>query len=638
MSGFAGIVYLDGRPVVPAVVEEMVRPLARRGPHGSNVWTNSSAGLGHAALHATPETLHEQQPLVDPTGRWVITADLRIDNRDELIDALDLNEPAITDAQLALDAYRKWGSACVDHLLGDFALVIWDRTERTLFGARDHLGIKPFYYHHQHGRMFVCGSDPDALLAVPEVPRRINESRIADFLVPALEGSDKTSTFYQEIFRLPAAHYITVSPVEMRIRNYWAPDPARELRFARDEEYTEAFREIFGGAVRNRMRSDGPVAVMLSGGLDSAAVAGFAAESEPTGLKTYSCLLRDAGECVETPYVHAMTDHLAGEAKFIFDDELDGLSALVDDHFNRSNDLFDFADIPLVVYDGAKDDGVHVVLDGVDGDVVAAANALYLTEYARAGHARGFVAATSGYANYYGFTRRATVGLWWEQGVKPLIRPRLPDAWREQWRKGRSPGEGDNLHWDHELLKDSLIGHEFAEQIGLAEKLITVTGDTEWGDRPFRENDAITLNAPIISAALERYDRTAASRSIEARHPFFDKRVVEFCLALPLAIKEQGGWAKSIVRRASAGLIPDEILWRRHANSNLNTEIFVRLMNSRRDQMVETIRTGLKEISGHVNHACLSEALDAVSAGTTRSDPVWKVYQAIRLLYWLRRN
>ena len=638
MSGFAGIVYLDGRPAEPAVVKEMLRPLERRGPHGSNVWTDEGAGLGHAAFHATPEALHEHQPMVDATGRWVITADLRLDNRDELIRALDTNATPVTDAELALDAYCKWGSACIEHLLGDFALVIWDRAERTLFGARDHLGIKPFYYHHEGGRRFLCGSDPDALLAVADGPFRINESRIADFLVPALEGSDKTSTFYQEIFRLPAAHIIAVSPTEMRIHKYWTPDPGPELRLARDEEYTEVFRELFGAAVRSRMRCAGSAAVMLSGGLDSAAVAGFADAGRPQELRTYSCLLRDAERCVEAPYVQAMTDHLAAQAGVIFDDELEGLAALVDEHFNRTSDLFDFADIPLIVYDRANHDGVRVVLDGVDGDVVAAANALYLTEYARAGQARRFLAATSDYATYYGFTRRGLARLWWDQGVKPLLRPRLPGVWRERWRKGSSPGRDQVLRWDHELLTDSLINHEFAERIGLAEKLVTLTGDTEWGDRPFRENDALTLNAPIISAALERYELTASSRSIEARHPFFDKRVVEYCLALPLAVKEQGGWAKSIVRLAGEGLIPDQVRWRRHAQSNLNAVFFARLMDPRREQMVETIRTGLKEISGYVNHASLNGALDAVSAGTTRPEPVWKVYQALRLLSWLRRN
>lgn len=638
MSAFAGIYYLDGRLAEPSRFEAMLRPMERRGPDGIQVWTGGPVGLGHGELYTTPESLHEKQPHLVENGRWAIVADLRLDNRAVLLTQLGADASS-SDAALALSAYRKWGPACAEHLLGDFAFAIWDRATRTIFGARDHLGLKPFYYHRQAGRSFVFGSDPSALLTVTDVPRQINEARIADYLVPELEGSDKTSTFYREIFRLPPAHTISVSPTEIQVRAYWALDAAKELRLDREEDYSEAFREIFAEAVNCRLRSAGPVGAMLSGGLDSAAVVGFASHRGSPELKTYSCLRRDASRCCETQFVNAVVRSSKVEATSIYDDEVGQLDQLVEDHFAAGTDLFDFADIPLIAYDRASRDGIRVMLDGVDGDVVTAANAIYLTEVARKGNTRAFLSAASGYADYYGLSRASAAGLIWEQGIKPKVKARLPESAREGWRQLRGQtGAAGPLHWNGAILGASLIDLEFAERIGLAEKLSTLNGDTRWGDRSSRENDAQTLNAPFVTAAIERYDRLAASRSIEARHPFFDKRVVEFCLALPLEIKQSGGWAKMIVRRAAERLVPDEIRWRRHSQANLNQHFFVSLMGPGREQMVSIVRNGLKELSGYVNHSKLSEALAENSVGASHPHSLWNVYQALRLLVWLRRQ
>lgn len=634
MSAIAGLYYLDGRPAESSVVKRMLPPLERRGPDGFKYWTDGPAGFGYARLCTTPGSINEIQPYVIENGRWAVVADLRLDNREELMTRL-VADAAPSDAALVLSAYRKWGDTCAEHLLGDFAFAIWDREARTIFGARDHLGLKPFYYHRANGRLFVFGSDPSALLEVPDVLPRINESRIVDYLVPELEGSDKTSTFYRDIFRLPPAHTITVSPSDIKIRAYWRLDATKELRLPREEDYTEAFRELFTDAVDRRTQSTGRAGVMLSGGLDSAAVVGFAREK----LNTYSCLMREAEKCPETTCVAAIVRSAKIDAKFIYDDEVDHLDRLVEDHFATGTDLFDFADIPLIAYERARRDGIRVMLDGVDGDVVAASNALYLTEVARSGSPRQFLSAASGYADYYGLSRRSSARLVWAQGIKPKVKARVPESAREAWRRVRgSTWVAGSLNWHDPVLRDSLIDREFAEKLGLVDKLSTLNGDTRWGDRSSRENDAQTVNAPFVTAAIERYDRLAATLSIEARHPFFDKRVVEFCLSLPLEIKQSGGWAKLIVRRAADGLVPDEIRWRRHSRENLNQHFFVKLMGSRRDILISNVRNGLKELNGYVNHSKLSEAMAENSAGASYPYSLWKIYQALRLLVWLRRQ
>jgi asparagine synthase (glutamine-hydrolysing) len=173
VSGVVGVYFLDGKPLDRGLLERMTDSISHRGPDGADIWNNGPVGLGHRMLWTTPESLHEQLPLEDKTAKIVLTADARIDNRDELIEALDLTgQPGweISDGELILRAYEKWGEQCPENLLGDFVFAIWDERKQRLFLARDHFGVKPLYYYRSD-RVFVFASEIKALLCVPEVPR-----------------------------------------------------------------------------------------------------------------------------------------------------------------------------------------------------------------------------------------------------------------------------------------------------------------------------------------------------------------------------------------------------------------------------------------------------------------------------------
>jgi asparagine synthase (glutamine-hydrolysing) len=166
--------------------------------------------LRGARTRSAPAT-PEKQPLVNQRGNLVITADCRIDNRDELISALQYDKyPAekITDAQLILGAYEKWGEACPEYLLGISRSLFGMQGEQTLFCARDHYGVKPFHYYISP-HIFVFASEIKALLSLPQIPQEINETKVGHFLISFL--SDNNSTLYKNIFRLPAGHSITVN-------------------------------------------------------------------------------------------------------------------------------------------------------------------------------------------------------------------------------------------------------------------------------------------------------------------------------------------------------------------------------------------------------------------------------------------
>ena len=167
MSGIAGAYYsFDGRPVEKTDIEKMLNIIVHRGPDGSRIWTDGPIGFGHRMLWTTPESLNEKLPFSNKTEELSITADARIDNRDELISTFDLpgrSRQTIADSELILTAFEKWGEGCPERLLGDFSFAIWDSRKNRLFCARDHMGIKPFYYYLSD-KLFVFASEIKALL------------------------------------------------------------------------------------------------------------------------------------------------------------------------------------------------------------------------------------------------------------------------------------------------------------------------------------------------------------------------------------------------------------------------------------------------------------------------------------------
>ena len=347
MSGILALHHFDGRPVEPTDLRDMASLLERRGPDGTGLWHEGPVGLGHTLLATTPELAFERQPVVDHASGCAITADVRLDNRDDLLAALRLTDRAdsVGDAGLLLAAYLAWGDACVERLLGDFAFALWDPRARRLFCARDHMGMRPLCYHHTPGKLLAVASEPRAILVLERVPYRINAGRIADYLVNELEGIDKTSTFFEGVYRLPPAHTLVATDQDVRIECYWTLEPGDELLLPSDEAYAEAFLEVFTEAVRCRLSSVGPVGAMLSGGMDSGSVVAVArglltAESRGP-LRTYSAVGPDPATCVETRAIHAALTMDGLVPRMVRHDRLDELMPELDELTWNLDEPFD---------------------------------------------------------------------------------------------------------------------------------------------------------------------------------------------------------------------------------------------------------------------------------------------------------
>lgn len=298
MSGIIGILNIDGSPVDRTLLARLTTYLAFRGPDAQETWSQGPVGLGHALFQTVDDTRPDSQPLSLDGQVW-ITADARIDGRAELRQELrshgchDLED--VPDVELILHAYLAWGEECVKHLLGDFAFAIWDGRRRQLFCARDHFGVKPFYYA-QVENCLVFSNTLDCVRLHPRVSDELNDLAVADFLLFNYNQDQATTTF-ADIWRLPPAHYLTWRQGFLGPARYWSlPLIDRPLKYSRPQDYVEHFKALLTQAVADRLRTR-RLGVALSGGLDSSTVAALARNllgrrSAPFDLRAY-CVVYD---------------------------------------------------------------------------------------------------------------------------------------------------------------------------------------------------------------------------------------------------------------------------------------------------------------------------------------------------------
>jgi asparagine synthase (glutamine-hydrolysing) len=355
----------------------------------SGVWRDGAIGLGQKITFDGPESIKWTQPLVHED--LVVTADARIDNRGELIAALDLGKrPAkdIPDDLLIACSYQKWGKSCPIRLIGEYSFAIWDKTARELFCARDAMGVKPFYYYLAEGAI-IFGSTIRSLLSVPFVPRELSEIRMVNHLV--YNADDKESTFYKDIFRLPGGHCLSVSSAGSRKWQFWDLDADRELDLRSDDEYAGAFRELFTEAVNCRLRGAKPVGTFLSGGMDSSSLTCVARDllkkSDRGPLHSFSSVFPKMAEkdrrIDESHYQKLVVDAGGIVHHPVITDAINPLHEHLWDGDEPSS-LFNTYLLQTILAQARKSD-VQVMLDGIDGDSTISHGTRYITELARRG-------------------------------------------------------------------------------------------------------------------------------------------------------------------------------------------------------------------------------------------------------------
>ncbi len=288
MTALAGLWHYDGRPDAADGCARMLAAQKLYGHHDGAQWSNSDVALGRRLMRMLPEDAFDRQPLIGGGGRYVLIADVRLDNRGELTEALRISEAQariVCDAAVLLAAFERWGEACLEHLIGDYAFAVWDSDRRRVLLARDPLGQRSLHYHRGN-KLFAFASMPKGLHALTEVPYAPNEERIAEFL--ALIPETGTQSFFHGIERVEPGHVVVITVDSLSTRRHWQPSQ-RRIALPRSEDYSDALRDLLDQSVRCRLRGADNVGVFLSGGLDSGAVAATAARLlAPSGRRVFA--------------------------------------------------------------------------------------------------------------------------------------------------------------------------------------------------------------------------------------------------------------------------------------------------------------------------------------------------------------
>lgn len=559
MCGIAGQMKLDGAPVNRDQLRSMISTLQHRGPDAAGVHIDGSLGFAHSRLSII-DLQGGAQPMCTVDRRLWITFNGEIFNYVELREELLAKGHVFatrSDTEVILNAYREFGSECVQRFNGQWAFAIWDAEKRELFLSRDRMGIRPLYYTHAAGCFFFA-SEIKALLACPEVPAEID-----------LEGLDQIFTFwvtlapkttFKNIFQLPPASNLTIKNGEFRSWRYWTPSYAEALDVtdSNEERLAEELLGLLEDATRIRLRSDVPVGAYLSGGIDSTVTTALAKSIVKDRLRSFSITFEDA-EFDESQYQNEASSFLSTQHSNICCSSADIARVFPEVVRHTEQPIIRTAPAPMFILSNlVHESGFKVVLTGEGADEVLGG---------------------------YDIFKEAKIRRFWGQHpdsqwrflllkrLYPYMQniQRQPTAYLKHFFRATpddlaSPFFSHLPRWDLtskiKILFSEEAGNALAEANWLRALEDALPSDygswTYFGRAEYLESQHL-LPGYILSS---QGDRMAMAHSVEGRYPFLDYRVVEFAARLPASLKMKALDQKHLLKAAVRGRIPDSILRR----------------------------------------------------------------------------
>jgi asparagine synthase (glutamine-hydrolysing) len=535
--------------------------LRQYGPDKDDVIAQDNVGFVHALMRMTPEDRYDHQPTRGAAGT-MITADLRIDNRDELLDRLSLDRHHVTDwsdARLLLFAWEKVGDRIFAMLRGPFAVAIWDGRQRSLTLARDHLGLNVLMWHRDK-HSFAFATMPNGLFAFDNVRRELSEEKIADFLV--LNHADHAGTIYRNIFRIPPAHLMRVGPDgSLELRRYWTLDEIAPVRLKSDAAYAEGLRERLDCAVRRQMRSLHPVGALLSGGLDSSSVVALAARALAekrqrlpafTGVprRGFDGPVPDGSYADETPFVEAIKDKVGNvDVHYVHNNECDDFAALERFFIALNGPVRNPSNFgwTLGALEQARRQNCRVLLGGLHGNSTISWDG-WSQAVSHLLHGR-FLLAHRQWRLFYRSTPLSRSVAFKKLFIDPLI-PLPLGNWIDRRRR---PNHAAAWH-DH-----SPIRVDFANAMAVERRARKAGHDFLYRVR--RDERAQGLGQ--VDYLGDWHAAEKAVTGVEVRDPTADLDVVSYCFGIPPEQFLAEGTDRSLVRRAMWGLLPEAVLTNR---------------------------------------------------------------------------
>jgi asparagine synthase (glutamine-hydrolysing) len=603
----------SGEPSAPDDLERVHRTFLPYGPDGGNTYSGGGASILYRAFHTTKESRSETQPLVLSCGA-VLTWDGRLDNRAELLNLLDgglLN--AATDVSIVAAAYQRSGVDCFRRLIGDWALSLWNPIERSLVLAKDPIGARHLYYSVASDHL-AWSSLLEPLVLFAERELVLDEEYIAGWLA---SFPDAQLTPYLAIRSVPPSCYVRLEPGRRSIRRYWDFDPSKRIRYTTDGEYEEQFRTLFMQAVRRRLRSDSTILAELSGGMDSSSIVCVAdtitAQGAADTLQIDTLSYYDDSEphWNERPYFESVERQrgragfhidVGGQQSFAAPPEGDSFAATPGSVRGRPTRASRQFSICLA------SQGSRVLLSGVGGDEVMG----------------GVPAPALELMDLLATARFATLA-------------RQLKAWALNKRKP----------WFH-LLFEATHGFLPAALVGLPK----YPRPAPWLDPGFVERHRVALtgyrsrvkffgpppafqaNVSALNMLRRQLACSAPSRNppYEKRYPYLDRDLLEFMYAIPREQVLRPGQRRFLMRRALAGIVPDEIVNRKRKAFVVRSPVAAianewEVLDRLSQQMVSASL-------GIVNARAFREALEQARQG--KEVPMIPLLRTLGLEVWLR--
>jgi asparagine synthase (glutamine-hydrolysing) len=657
MCGITGLLSLHGTPVDPAVLQRMTDRQAHRGPDGEGFllgWDTASGfahklvphtgqwdgrapvrlALGHRRLAILDLSDRGLQPMSAGEGKYWIVFNGEIYNHRELRTELEGRGYAFgtrTDTEVLLQAYREWGEDCLARLQGMYAFAIWDGVRGRLFGARDRLGIKPFYYATPAGS-FAFASEMKALLACPGLDATPDDDAVVGFLIHA-NCDYGERTLLRAVKALPPGHCLTVHAAtgQIDVRGYWQLIP-QHANGVRDSERLDGLRTLLENTMQSHLISDVRAGSCLSGGIDSSTVVSLIGKiwrEQPDQATALGDRFLTFTSCWKYPeldertYADAVARSAGAESHLVFPS--------AEDFWETFPKMAWHQDMPFAslsyyaqwsVMRTARDAGVKVLLDGQGGDEVFGGYAkfryAYLASLLRSGRLLRFAREAGAMLSqgdlYYVLNLRRgyrylPTRLRRLLGVDSLLEGVL----RTDWDRALGGESTPATRW-----------WRYAREGGSAQTGISVM-------QRIQVDDIMTDTLPLL---LRMEDRSSMAFSLEARVPLLDHKLVEYGISLPDHLKVHQGWSKFAIREAMRGVLPDAV---RQRTSKLGFAAPDRrwLAHDLRPQVTALIEDSLR-CERYVDAAALRRWYRSPQAAQASEEAYLGLFRILALEMWMR--
>lgn len=638
MSGIVGLVYRDGKPVEPGTIEAMANAMAHRGPDGIRTWRNGEAALGQCTLRCGRIGESESLPDIRGYPSIKVVFDGRIDNRGDLLQLLGIESNTrrpISDGDLLCRAYLKWGRSFVEHIVGVFALAVWDRDKRRLYAFTDHFSVRPLYYY-ESSKLFALASEIKALMLLKEVSNDINPVSIADHLViPVVKDTGRT--FFKDIRKIKPGWGKLLCVDSLSEIKYWSLSDIDINANYDDGNYYEKFRNIFIDSIDCRRKGVNNVGSMLSGGLDSSSiVCALSEEKSIDNIHTFSAVYRslhNSKQSDESKYINIVLNKVGRSATphFIRSDERspfaewETLHSKLDEPLSAAN-MFLF----WRAYSIAHRLGIRVMYDGFDGDTTVS-------------HGMGRLYELQAQRKIFQLAWQA-LGLARTMNESPY---HVMRSWIKKPVASFAP-VSFLLQLKHRL-RSNQTGSTAVAPEDTAPKFRVLTGDLRnevenYLDpmpepRPTTDADyhKRSLSEPYMTQILHQWNAVAALAGVELAFPFYDRRLVSYCVRLPADQKLRRGWSRYILRRSMEGILPGDVQWRVE-KSDLSHGFDAAVRTHGRLPLEQLRCNKSSRLYNFVSHDFLADAISKYLQGDLKtnspSDGI-RVIRALSLNIWL---